>query len=170
MGAAQPRPVERIGRAKEPAMEHDENLIDLLERDHRRIDGLAEQLDSTTDSDVIRDLYRQIVDALRVHESIEHQVLFPAFHEMLAAGGEDSTLSARVGEHEELNSMLAEMAELDCDDYAFIKRGSALLLELEGHFEREEESVFAPMRARIDPDELRRLGERALTLQDTTAR
>ncbi len=149
-------------------MENERNLIDLLERDHRRIDGLAEQLDSTADSDTIRDLYRQIVDALRVHESIEHQILFPAFHAMLAAGGEDTTLSARVGEHEELNDMLAEMSELDCDDYAFIKRGSALLLELEGHFEREEESVFAPMRERIDPEELRRLGEQALTLKNTT--
>lgn len=150
-------------------METHENLIDLLERDHRRIDGLAEQLDSATDSDVIRDLYRQIVDALRTHEAIEHQILFPAFHRMLAAGGEDTTLSARVGEHEELNSMLAEMSDLDCEDYAFIKRGSALLLELEGHFDREETSVFAPMRERIDADELLRLGERALALKITTA-
>ena len=150
-------------------METHENLIDLLERDHRRIDGLAEQLDSTSDADEIRDLYRQIVEALRTHEEIEHQILFPAFHRMLAAGGDDTTLSARAGEHEELNSMLAEMSDLDCDDYAFIKRGSALLLELEGHFEREEESVFAPMRERVDPDELCRLGDEALTLKLLTA-
>jgi iron-sulfur cluster repair protein YtfE (RIC family) len=151
-------------------MENQADLIDVLERDHRRIDDLAERLDSTSDSEVLRDLFRQIVDALKAHESIEHEVLFPAFRQMITAGDDNATtLDARLGEHDELNSLLDEMCGLDCDCYAFVKRGSALLLELEGHFAREEASVFTPMRERMDPDELLRLGEHALSVKNSTS-
>lgn len=142
------------------------DIIELLERDHRRIDGLAERLDSAADTNEIRSLYQQIVDALSVHEAIEHELLFPALRGILAAT-EDTTIDARMAEHEELNSLLAEMQGLDPSGFAFIKRGSALLLEMEGHFAREEESVFALMRAAIQPADLVRLAERAIDLKNS---
>jgi hypothetical protein len=146
----------------------DENVIDLLENDHRRIAELAAQLDATTDTDVVRELYVRIVDALTAHEAIENEVLFPAFREM---SGSDrdlqlDTLEQRLGEHEELNQVLAEMRRLDPRDYAFIKRGSALLLEVEGHFAREEGSVFAAMRANMPTERLADLARRARQLVD----
>lgn len=141
-------------------MSIDVDIIEVLERDHRRISDLAERLDAVTDDDEIRDLYRQIVDGLLAHEAIEQDVLFPAFRSMIA---DDATvpLAARVGEHEELNSLLSEMRDLDAHDFAFVKRASALLLEVERHFELEEESVFAPMRAQLGREELVALGRRA---------
>ncbi len=148
-------------------MATDLDLIELLERDHRRIDDLAERLDATTDDQEIRDLFRQIVDGLVAHEAIENQVLFPAFRAMVATT--DHTVDARSDEHDELNDLLDEMLHLDSSGHAFIKRGSALLLELEGHFEREEESVFAPMREKLPHDELLRLGREALAVKSATA-
>ena len=145
-------------------MTTDVDIIEVLERDHRRISDLAERLDSVTDDDEVRDLYRQIVDGLLAHEAIEHAVLFPAFRSM-SADDEVVPLDARLGEHEELNSLLAEMRDLDAHDFAFVKRGSALLLEIESHFESEEESVFAPMRERLPKETLLELGRRALAAQ-----
>jgi hypothetical protein len=60
------------------------------------------------------------------------------------------------------------MQDLDPSGFAFIKRGSALLLEMEGHFAREEESVFALMRAAIQPADLARLAQRAIDLKNST--
>jgi hemerythrin superfamily protein len=139
------------------------DVIEMLERDHRRIDGLASRLDTITDADEIRRLYARIVDELVVHESIENEVLFPAFKEMLGSQRDDrlDTLERRLGEHDELNAMLKEMRTLAPDDFAFIKRGSALLLEVEGHFAREEESVFARMRAALSRQDLLALGRQA---------
>lgn len=142
-------------------MTTDVDIIEVLERDHRRISDLAERLDSVTDDDEVRDLYRQIVDGLLAHEAIEHAVLFPAFRSM-SADDEVVPLDARLGEHEELNSLLAEMRELDAHDFAFVKRGSALLQEIERHFALEEASVFAPMRSRMPKQALIELGRRAL--------
>jgi hypothetical protein len=143
------------------------DLIELLERDHRRIDGLAESLDTTSDTEEVRALFVQVLDAVLVHERIEREILFPAFLQVMA-DDEGATIQARTGEHEELDELLEEMCRLDVDGYAFIKRGSALLLELEGHFAREEESVFAPMRAKVPAAELVRLGRRALSVESTS--
>lgn len=140
------------------------DVIDLLERDHRMIDELAERLDTEDDPDEIRRLYVRIVEALTVHEEIEQEVLFPAFLTLIHSSS-DTTLERRLGEHAELNDLLAEMRGLDPNDYAFIKRGSALLLEVEGHFAREEDSVFARMRAECAAEELAVLGARALAIK-----
>ena len=143
-------------------MHTDVDIIELLERDHRRIRDLAERLDSVADTEEIRDLYRQIVDGLLAHEAIENQVLFPAFRAMLDADG--GLIEQRSGEHDELNGLLAEMQAFDAADYAFTKRGSAFLLEMEGHFAEEEATVFAPMRERLSPGRLLDLGRQALAV------
>jgi iron-sulfur cluster repair protein YtfE (RIC family) len=136
------------------------DVIELLERDHRLINGWVEQLDAADDPAEIRDLYMRIVGELSAHEAIEQELVFPAFHAAFVADG-DETLSHRMGEHEELNEMLAEMRSLEPDGFAFIKRGSALLLELKGHFLVEEETVFARMRSEFAPEALLELGRLA---------
>ena len=137
------------------------DVIELLERDHRLIDGLAEQLDAADDPVEIRHLFMRIVEELSAHEAAEQQVVFPAFRANFETAGND-TLSHRMGEHEELNGLLAEMRTLAPDCFAFTKRGSALLLEVKGHFLLEEETVFARMKAELDHDELVALGSRAV--------
>jgi hemerythrin superfamily protein len=140
------------------------DIIELLERDHRMIDKLAEQLDTNDDPAEIRRLFLRLVDELAAHEAAEQQVLFPAFRALAAPG--DETLGRRMGEHEELNELLAEMRCLAPDGHAFVKRGSALLLEVKGHFEREEETVFARMRAALGVEELNELGRLAIAAKE----
>jgi hypothetical protein len=142
------------------------DIIDVLERDHRRIDGWASKLDYSTDADEVRQLYVRIVDALTAHERVETELLFPAFAALVGASRDErmDVLEQRVGEHTELNEMLAEMRALDPHDYAFVKRGSALLLEVEGHFAREEATVFARVRADVARDRLLELGREARRL------
>lgn len=140
------------------------NAIELLLQDHRMIGGLAEELDSTDDPAEISRIYVRIVDELSAHEAAEQEVVFPAFRAALERSG-DHTVADRMGEHEEMNELLAEMRSLAPDGFAFTKRGSAFLLEVEGHFQREEESVFARMQASFAPDELAELGTQALAVK-----
>ena len=137
------------------------DVIELLERDHRLINDLVEQLDAADDSAEIRHLYLRIVEELSAHEAVEQEVVFPAFHAAVVTDGDD-TLFHRMGEHEEMNEMLAEMRTLAPNSFAFIKRGSALLLELKGHFLIEEETVFTRMRREFTSEALIELGELAV--------
>jgi iron-sulfur cluster repair protein YtfE (RIC family) len=140
------------------------DAIELLLRDHRMIDGLAVQLDTLDDPAEIRRVYLRIVEELAAHEAAEQEVVFPAFRAALEMA-DDSTLARRMGEHEELNETLAEMRSLAPDNFDFTKRGSALLLEIKGHFLREEESVFDQMRATFGAEELAELGSRVLAVK-----
>jgi hemerythrin superfamily protein len=140
------------------------DAIELLVNDHRRIDRLAEQLDATDDPAEIRRLYVRIAQELAAHEAAEQQVVFPAFRAAVEIA--DNTLARRMGEHEELNDMLVEMRSLAPDSYGFIKRGSALLLEVKAHFQREEESVFDRMRDSFSADELAELGRLVVAVKE----
>jgi hemerythrin superfamily protein len=140
------------------------DAIEILLNDHRRIDALAEQLDATDDPAEIRRIFLRIVEELAAHEAAEQQVVFPAFRAALEIA--ENTVAHRMGEHEELNEMLAEMRNLAPDSYGFIKRGSALLLEVRAHFEREEESVFDRIRDSFTADELAELGKRVVAVKE----
>jgi hemerythrin superfamily protein len=145
-------------------MPNEIDAIELLLNDHRRIDGLAEQLDATDDPAEIRRLFLRIVEELAAHEAAEQQVIFPAFRAAIELT--DKTVAHRMGEHEELNEMLAEMRSLAPGSYGFIKRGSALLLEVKAHFQLEEESVFDRMRDSFTAEELAELGRLAVAVKE----
>ena len=140
------------------------DAIELLLRDHRVIWAIAEQLDAADDPTEIRGLFLLLVEQLAAHEAVEQQVIFPAFRASLEGAGHD-TLDLRMGEHEELNELLAEMRSLAPDGFAFTKRASALVLEIEEHFRREEETVFMSMRSSFSTDQLVELGDRALEVR-----
>ena len=137
------------------------DVIDLLQRDHRMIEGLIEELERTDEPAEVRRVFFRIVEELAAHEAAEQEVVFPAFRAKIEAAG-DSTIVHRMGEHEELNELLAEMRCLAPNCFGFTKRGSALMLDIKAHFLNEEETVFARMREVLSPEYLVELGQRAL--------
>jgi hemerythrin superfamily protein len=137
------------------------DVIELLERDHRKIDALIEELERLDDPASLRQVFFTIVEELAAHEAAEQEVVFPAFGAKVEAAGE-TTIAHRIGEHEEMNELLEEMRGLAPNGFGFTKRGSALLLDVKAHFLKEEESVFDRMRELLSTDELTELGRRAL--------
>jgi hemerythrin superfamily protein len=134
------------------------DAIELLIQDHRVIDQLLQELDVETDPDHLRVLYLRLVGLLSAHEEAEQQVLFPAFRAALPASGQEAT--NRVAEHEEVNELLAGMRGLAPDSAGFEKRTSALILELQSHFQTEEESVFPYLHAALTRGELMEMAGR----------
>ena len=137
------------------------DVIELLERDHRKIDALIEELERVDDPAALRQIFFSIVEELAAHEAAEQEVVFPAFRAKVEAAG-DTTIAHRMGEHEELNELLAEMRGLAPNGFGFTKRGSALMLDVKAHFLKEEETVFARMRELLSTDDLAELGRQAL--------
>ena len=104
--------------------------------------------------------WRRRISTSSALSAAEHEVVFPAFRASLTTSAED-VLDRRIGEHEEMNELLAEMRTLAPDGFSFTKRESAFVLEIREHFRREEETVFAPMRQSFTADQLVELGDRA---------
>lgn len=136
------------------------DVVDLLTEDHRHLEGLLERLDRAQDPTELRSTYLQLVGELAAHEACEQQVVFPALRASVPAAAPD--MHACLGQHEEINSLLDEMRGLDPSCYGFMKRTSALLLELQAHF-AEEEELFGRLREALDPAELADLAQKART-------
>jgi hemerythrin superfamily protein len=137
-------------------MTESHDVIQLLTEDHRAIVGLAERLDAAEDPTVVKDLFLHVVERLAAHEAAETQVLFPAVRASSPAGAGEAT--SRMNEHDEINELLAEMRSLPPDGLAFAKRASALLLDIQNHFQAEEDDLFPRLTAAMQPIELFRLG------------
>lgn len=141
-------------------MAESHDVVDLLMEDHRRLEGLLDRLDGEQDPSELRSIYLQIVGELAAHEACEQQVVFPAVRASVPAAATD--VVASLGQHQEINSLLDEMVALDPSCFGFMKRASALVLELRAHF-AEEEEVFDRLRAVLEPAELADLARRART-------
>lgn len=128
------------------------DVIDLLIRDHRSLEELLDRLDAEDRPDELRALFLRIAGDLAAHEAAENNVVFPAAR--AAISGTDIEVIELLAEHDEVNSLLAEMLPLDPAGLGFLKRASALILELRAHFAEEEELLFPHLRAALDPAEL----------------
>lgn len=128
------------------------DVIDLLTQDHRTIDELARQLEDSEQPADLRDLYLRLVEELAAHEAAEQLVVFPAVRAAIPEAETDA--HARLGEHEEINELLAEMQTLAPAGMAFRKRASAVLLDLQRHFAVEEESLFPRLRTALPAERL----------------
>jgi len=141
------------------------DAIDLLLDDHRYMEVLLDRLDRESDPEEMRTLFLRIAGELAAHEAAEHDVVFPAARAGVPSGRRD--VHELTEEHEEVNSLLAEMLTLDPSSAGFTKRASALVFELRAHFAEEEEILFPAMRAAIDPAALEELGLRVRAAKRT---
>jgi len=147
-------------------MDGPHDVIELLIHDHRVISDLAQQLDETDQPVVLRELYVRLVQELAAHEAAEQRILFPALRATLPSAETDTF--ARLGEHDEINELLAEMQTLAPTGLAFAKRASALMLDLERHFAAEEDSLFPRLRLALTPERLSAMAGEATDVKDAT--
>lgn len=128
------------------------DVIELLMRDHRLLDRLLDQLDAEEDRAKLAELLELIGRELSAHEAAEQEVIFPAFRKAMPSA--ELGTRQRLGEHEEINEVIAEMRALTPTNPGFAKRASALILDVRAHFETEEESFFPNLRAMLGPEQL----------------
>jgi hemerythrin superfamily protein len=137
------------------------DVIDVLLADHRVIGKLLDELEAAERPEDIRRLYLRIATELAAHEAAEQEVVFPALAVATGSGSGE-----RLGEHEEINDLLAEMQQLGPSSFAFTKRAAALVLDLRAHFECEEEYVFPRLRELFPPERLEELADAVAVVKD----
>jgi hemerythrin superfamily protein len=140
------------------------DVIDLLTRDHRQLEQLLDDLDREEQPIPASVFFVRIVRELAAHERAEQEIVFPAFRSALPAA--DAEEHERLGEHGEINELLAEMRKLVADEPGFDARAAALRLGLQAHFRAEEVSVFPRLRACLNRHQLVELAEQVMTARD----
>lgn len=129
-----------------------EDVVDLLVRQHQEIRDLFSELETAT-GDRRRDAFRDLVRLLAVHETAEEEVVHPAAR--TADGDAEAVVEARLGEERKAKELLSHLVEMGPDAEGF----DTLLLQLRddvlAHADHEEHEEFPRLRASCDADELR---------------
>ena len=133
------------------------DAIDLLKEDHREVESLFRELESSDDDARKVELAQTICAELTVHAKIEEEIFYPAAQQALPGDKEDLVAEAKV-EHTSLKKLIADIDGSSPRDELF-DANLKVLSEYVKHHVREEETELMPAVRRTNVD-LVALGER----------
>jgi hemerythrin-like domain-containing protein len=135
------------------------NAITMLEDDHKKMRGLLDQLESTTERGVKtrEELFATIKGELTLHETIEEEIFYPALKSHPKA--EDIVLEG-YEEHHVVDLVMGELEDLPVDDESWGAKAKVMKENVEHHMEEEEGEMFKQARAVFDRQELEELGQK----------
>lgn len=138
--------------------------LDMLERDHRRLEALLKQAVETDPEslDDRRAALAQLGRELVVHEQIEEKVLYPVLKSHAEA--KDIVLEG-YQEHHVADVLLKELQELPPSDERWGAKLKVLQESLQHHIQEEEGEMFKTARSVLSPEQLEEVGARMAAMQ-----
>jgi hypothetical protein len=134
------------------------DAIDVLERQHRDVELLFEQLRDSSDNRERKQLFADLADSLAAHGKIEELLFYPA----VCTDQTADQLHEAVDEHLDVKRLLAELMEMEVEDELFATKLDELEQMVERHVEDEESKLFVQVRE----EELVDLAELATQLEE----
>jgi hemerythrin superfamily protein len=134
------------------------DVTQLLEQDHRNVEGLFSTYERTQDDATLQQICRE----LEIHSTLEEEIVYPRLAELDREMEEHAEQ-----EHAEAKELIAQIRAGDPDS---ANLGHQLQQAIQEHVREEESQAFPLMRERMadELDELgRRLAERKQELMTT---
>ncbi len=127
-----------------------EDVIALLHRQHREIRRLFTDLE-TAHGDQRRELFRNLVRLLSVHETAEEEVVHPEVRRLRDA---EAVVEARIGEEHRAKQLLSTLDEIGPDAEGFDTLLQQLRDDVLAHAEHEEREELPLLAKAINPERL----------------
>jgi len=135
------------------------NAFTLLKADHKKVAGILEKIDATTERGVKtrEELFTQLKTELDIHTQIEETIFYPTLEK--ADETHDITLEA-FEEHKVVKMLLGELEALGKDKEEWTAKFTVLKENIEHHVEEEEGEMFTKARKVLSESEAEDLGSR----------
>ncbi|MDQ3756764.1 MAG: hemerythrin domain-containing protein [Actinomycetota bacterium] len=130
------------------------DAVSMLEQDHRKVEQLFEQYEQTGDPAVVQ----QICTELKVHTTIEEEVVYPVVARELPEGKELDK-EAR-DEHKEVEDAIKQIESIGYDAAEVDELMQTIIEGVNHHVEEEESEMFPKLRQELDTAKLSELGEK----------
>lgn len=134
------------------------DIIDLIKREHAKINGLIEKLTDTSDGAVkTRErLVSQLKTGLETHMGVVQDHVYP----LLRKNDETRDLVPELKERNELKRQLADLERTSKDDDGFLPKVKELKKLVEQHLRAEEKQIFPAVKKAIGGEEAEELAKR----------
>ena len=133
------------------------NAIDLLKEDHEKVKKAFKEFEKMdrSDTESCRELVERVCAELRVHTTLEEEIVYPALRE--AIEDEDIMNEAAV-EHETAKMLIEQLENMEPDDPNYFATFT-VLGEYVMHHVKEEEGEMFPQAKKAKDLDLEALGE-----------
>ncbi len=138
------------------------NPIELLKDDHEKVKKLFEQIaDTSNQAEKTREkLFLTIERELRVHTTIEEEILYPALRQAAKNDEQRRLYFEAVEEHKAVDLLLPSVREAAFGTNEFAAKVKVLKEIVEHHVEEEEGEMFPLVKKLFSREQLAELGER----------
>jgi hypothetical protein len=134
------------------------NAFQLLKEDHKKVSGIFEQLEPTTEraEKTRTQLFAQLKQELDIHAKIEESIFYPSIKQ--AAETREIVLEG-FEEHHVIKMLLGELDSLPVDTEQWTAKLKVLKENVEHHVEEEEEEMFQKARDVLSEEQIESLGK-----------
>jgi hypothetical protein len=131
------------------------DAFNLLKEDHRKVEELFDQLESSRGQAKLR-VFEQIKMELDLHTHIEEKIFYPALEESKQT--HELVLEA-YEEHDVVKKLLKELGRAKTANEEWEAKAKVLQENVEHHVEEEENELFKKANAALSQEEVKELGE-----------
>jgi hypothetical protein len=135
------------------------NVFDILKEDHKKVSGIFEKLEPTTERAVKtrEELFARLKTELDVHARVEEKALYPVLEQIETT--RDVTLEG-IEEHRVVKHLLAELDNMAKDSEQWMAKLTVLKENVEHHVEEEEGEMFKKAKAALSKEQIEDLTSR----------
>lgn len=130
------------------------DALTLIREDHRRVQDLFKEFENTDDRNRKKQIVQQCLQELRVHSTIEEEILYPAVRKHTDAG---ELMNEAEEEHHVADLLMEELAGMQPSNKNYDAKFMVLAENVRHHI-REEEGEMLPKAAELGRDMLQQLG------------
>ena len=133
------------------------DAFELLEKDHRKVEDIFEQLEPTTEraEKTREELFARLKMELDIHTQIEETILYPVLKQVSET--REITFEG-FEEHAVAKTLLLEMSEMDVTSEVWTAKLKVLQESIEHHVEEEEDEMFPDAREALSQEQIDELG------------
>jgi hemerythrin superfamily protein len=138
----------RTTQSSREAPPMDNDVIDLLTEDHRKVEEMFEEYESTkdeADDEAKSALVATICLELTMHASVEEEIFYPAARAALDEEDSDMLDEAEV-EHASVKVLIADLADMQPSDALYDAKVKVLSEYVKHHVQEEEGEIFPSVR------------------------
>jgi iron-sulfur cluster repair protein YtfE (RIC family) len=136
-----------------------DDIIDLLVTEHRALEGLLADVETTSDRALRREVLDAAIASLKEHTAKEKQFLHPVTRARVPSG--DVLVDHELREHADADRIIERIRGLADTDPEFDPLVSTMMNDVRHHVQEEETEIFPRLRTACPAETLRELGEKA---------
>ena len=128
------------------------NAVSILRADHKLVNELFEQFESTRSSAKKQKIVQQICTELTIHAMVEEEIFYPAVKQALK---DDELIPEAIVEHDTLKALIAQVEGVEPDGEMYDAKVKVMGEYVKHHVKEEQNEMFPKaQKTRLDMDEL----------------